>query len=48
LIDGTPKILLLAVDSDEEFVEIPSISEASLFLLKTTFMVDIRTHFRYW
>ena len=34
LIDGTPKILLLAVDSDEEFVQIPSITEASLFLLR--------------
>jgi hypothetical protein len=36
LIDGTPKILLLAVDSDEEFVEMPGITEASLFLLKTS------------
>jgi len=39
LIDGTPKILLLAVDSDEEFVQIPSITEASLFLLKTSGIV---------
>ena len=38
-IDGTPKILLLAVDSDEEFVQIPSITEASLFLLKTSDIV---------
>jgi len=39
LIHGTPKILLLAVDSDEEFVQIPSITEASLFLLKTSGIV---------
>jgi hypothetical protein len=39
LIDGTPKILLLAVDSDEEFVQIPSITEASPFLLKTSRIV---------
>ena len=39
LIDGTPKILLLAVDSDEEFVQIPGITEASLFLLKTSGIV---------
>jgi hypothetical protein len=31
LIHGTPKILLPAVDSDEEFVQIPGITEASLF-----------------
>src|SRR5215472_12028411 len=36
LIHGTPKILLLPVDSDEEFVQIPGITEASLFLLKTS------------
>ena len=30
LIHGTPKILLLAVDSDEELVQIPSIAEATL------------------
>jgi hypothetical protein len=36
LIHGTPKILLLAVDSDEEFVQIPGITEAALFLLKTS------------
>jgi hypothetical protein len=39
LIDGTPKILLLAIDSDEEFVQIPSITEASLFLFKTSGIV---------
>ena len=39
LIDGTPKILLLAVDSDEEFVQIPGITEASLFTLKTSGIV---------
>jgi hypothetical protein len=36
LIHGTPKIMLLAVDSDEEFVQMPSITEASLFLLETS------------
>ena len=30
LIHGTPKIVLLAVDSDEEFVQIPGIAEAPL------------------
>ena len=36
LIHGPPQILLLAVDSDEEFVQIPDITElASLFLLET-------------
>jgi len=30
---STPKILLMAVDSDEESVQIPSITEASLLLL---------------
>lgn len=39
LIHGTPKILLLAVDSDEEFIQIPSITEAALFLLKTSGIV---------
>ncbi len=39
LIHGTPKILLPAVDSDEEFVQIPGITEASLFLLKTSGIV---------
>ena len=39
LIHGTPKILLLAVDSDEEFVQIPGITEASLFLLETSGIV---------
>jgi len=39
LIDGTPKILLLAVDSDEEFVQIPSITEAFLLLFKTSGIV---------
>jgi hypothetical protein len=40
LIHGPPKTLLLAVDSDEEFVQIPGITEASpLFLLKTSGIV---------
>jgi hypothetical protein len=39
LIHGTPKILLLAVDSDEEFVQIPGITEASLFTLKASGIV---------
>jgi hypothetical protein len=39
LIHGTPKILLLAVDSDEEFVQILGITEAALFLLKTSGLV---------
>ena len=39
LIHGPPKILLLAVDSDEEFVQIPGITEASLFLLETSGIV---------
>jgi hypothetical protein len=39
LIHLTPKILLPAVDSDEEFVQIPGITEASLFLLKTSGIV---------
>jgi hypothetical protein len=39
LIHDTPSILLLAVDSDEEFVQIPSITEASLFLLETSSIV---------
>ena len=39
LIHGAPKILLLAVDSDEKFVQIPGITEASLFLLKTSGIV---------
>src|SRR6516164_3213214 len=39
LIHGTPKILLLTVDSDEEFVQIPGITEASQFLLKTSGIV---------
>jgi hypothetical protein len=39
LVHGPPKILLLAVDSDEKFVQIPGITEASLFLLKTSGIV---------
>jgi hypothetical protein len=39
LIHGPPKILLLAVDSDEEFVQTPGITEASQFLLKTSGIV---------
>jgi hypothetical protein len=34
LIHGTPQIVLLAIDSEEELVQIPSITEASLFLPK--------------
>src|SRR5262249_3244476 len=30
LIDGTPKVLLLAVDSHEQLVQMPSIAEATL------------------
>ncbi len=36
LIHGTPKILLPAVDSDEEFVQIPGITETTLFLFQTS------------
>ena len=39
LIHGTPKILLPAVDSDEEFVQIPGIPETTLFLLQTSGIV---------
>ena len=39
LIHGTPKILLLAVDSDEEFVQIPGVTEAPLFLFQTSGIV---------
>jgi hypothetical protein len=39
LIHGTPKILLLAVDSDEKFVQIPGITGASLFTLKASGIV---------
>src|ERR1700730_13112439 len=39
LIHGTPEILLPAVDSDEEFVQIPGVTEAALFLLKTSDIV---------
>src|SRR5215472_10249979 len=39
LIHGTPKILLPAVDSDEEFVQIPGITETTLFLLQTSGIV---------
>src|SRR5215472_6309149 len=35
LIHGTPKILLPAVDSDEEFVQKPGVTETTLLLLKT-------------
>lgn len=35
LINGTPEILLLAVDSDEQFVQIPDVAEATLFRLQT-------------
>jgi hypothetical protein len=35
LIYRTPKILLPAVDSDQEFVQIPGIPQTALFLLKT-------------
>jgi hypothetical protein len=30
LIYGTPKILLLAVDSNEDFVQVPNVAEAAL------------------
>jgi hypothetical protein len=33
LVDGTPKILLLAVDSNEQLVQIPGIAQPTLFLL---------------
>jgi hypothetical protein len=39
LIHGPPKILLLAIDSDEEFVQIPGTTEASLVLLKMSGIV---------
>jgi hypothetical protein len=39
LIHGTSKILLPAVDSDEEFVQIPGITGATLFLLQTSSIV---------
>ena len=39
LIHGTPKILLPAVDSDVELVQIPSIPETTLFLLQTSGIV---------
>ena len=35
LIDGTPKVLLLAVDSHEEFVQIPAIAQLPSPLLQT-------------
>jgi hypothetical protein len=35
LIHGTPKIMLPAIDFHEDFVQIPDITEASLFLLQT-------------
>jgi hypothetical protein len=35
LIHGTPKILLPAIDSDEELVQIPGIPETTLVLLQT-------------
>jgi hypothetical protein len=40
LIDRTPEVLLLAVDSHEEFVKVPAIAEASLLLLKTSCIVS--------
>ena len=39
LIHGTPQILLSTVDSDEEFVQIPGVTEAALFPLKTSGIV---------
>ena len=39
LIHGTPKILLPAVDPDEEFVQIPGITETTLLLLQTSGIV---------
>src|SRR5262245_28107343 len=35
---ATPEILLLAVDSDEEFVQIPDVAEATLFPLQTLYI----------
>jgi hypothetical protein len=40
LIDRTPKVLLLAVDSHEEFVQMPAIAETPLPLLKTSCIVS--------
>jgi hypothetical protein len=34
LINGTPEILLLAVDSDEQFIQIPDVAKATLFPLQ--------------
>lgn len=34
LIHGTPEILLLAVDSNEDFVQVPNIAEAALMPLQ--------------
>ena len=39
LIHGTPKILLLAIDFHEDFVQMPRIAEATLFLLKALCIV---------
>ena len=33
LIHGPPEVLLLAVDSDEDFIQVPDISEAALSAL---------------
>ena len=39
LIHRTPKIMLLAIDFHEDFVQIPGITEASLFLLQAPCIV---------
>jgi hypothetical protein len=36
LIHGTPEILLLAVDSNEDFVQVPNIAEAALTPLQSS------------
>jgi hypothetical protein len=39
LIHGTPQILLLAVDSNEDFVQVPNIAEAALTPLQSSGIV---------
>ena len=39
LINGTPEILLLAVESDEQLVQIPDVAEATLFPLQTLWVL---------
>jgi hypothetical protein len=40
LIHGTPKILLLAIDSHEKFIHMPAIAETPLPLSKTSGIVS--------